>query len=252
MQPLTATPLQLPLVRPGDDLGALVASALAGITLAAQDVVVVAQKIVSKAEGRYVRLASVQCTDEARALAAKLDKDPALVTLVLQESDHVVRAERQALIVQHRLGYVMANAGIDQSNLDPAAEDGPAVLLLPEDPDASAARLQDRLGALLGVRLPVIVSDSFGRPWRRGSVGVALGVSGLPAVLDLRGAADLFGRALQITIAGFADQIASLACLLMGEGAEGIPAVLVQGLSWSAPAGTGAGLLRPVQEDLFR
>ncbi len=250
--PLTATPLLLPLVRPGDHLGALLATALAGMKLAAQDVLVVAQKIVSKAEGRYVSLATVQCTQEARELASRLDKDPAIVTLVLQESTHVVRAERQALIVQHRLGHIMANAGIDQSNLDPAATDGPAVLLLPEDPDASAARLQDSLGARLGTRLPVIVSDSFGRPWRRGSVGVAIGVAGLPAILDMRGAADLFGRALQITLSGFADQIASLACLLMGEGGEGVPAVLVQGLSWSAPAGTAADLLRPPGEDLFR
>ncbi len=250
-QTLTATALRLPLVRPGDDLAGLLADALSDVTLAAQDVLVVAQKIVSKAEGRYVRLASVSCTDAGRAMAARLDKDPALVTLVLQEADHVVRAERQALIVRHRLGYVMANAGIDQSNLDPAAEDGPAVLLLPEDPDASAAKLRHGLGERVGVRLPVIVSDSFGRPWRRGSVGVALGVSGLPAVLDLRGAADLFGRALQITLSAFADQIASLACLLMGEGAEGVPAVLVQGLSWSAEPGTGADLLRPAQEDLF-
>ncbi len=250
--PLTATALPLPLVRPGDDLGALLATALAGMKLAAQDVLVVAQKIVSKAEGRYVSLASVQCTQEARDLADKLDKDPAIVTLVLRESTHVVRAERQALIVQHRLGHIMANAGIDQSNLDPAASDGPAVLLLPEDPDASAARLRDDLGTRLGTKLPVIVSDSFGRPWRRGSVGVAIGVAGLPAILDMRGAADLFGRALQITLSGFADQIASLACLLMGEGGEGIPAVLVQGLSWSAAAGTAADLLRPPGEDLFR
>lgn len=252
MGAVTATPLHLPLVRPGDDLGVLVADALAGVVLAAQDVVVVAQKIVSKAEGRYVRLADVDCTEEARALAVRLDKDPALVTLVLRESSQVIRAERQALIVQHRLGYIMANAGIDQSNLDPEAEDGPAVLLLPENPDASAARLSERLAGLLGVRPGVIVSDSFGRPWRRGSVGVALGVSGLPAILDLRGAADLFGRVLQITLSGFADQIASLACLLMGEGAEGVPAVLVQGLAWSAQAGIGADLIRPAQEDLFR
>ena len=250
--PLTATPIPLKLIRPGDDLAALLAEALAGMELAAHDVLVVAQKIVSKAEGRYVRLADVQCTQAAQELAGRLDKDPAIVTLVLRESTHVVRAERQALIVQHRLGHIMANAGIDQSNLDPAATDGPAALLLPEDPDASAAHLRDGLGARLGTRLPVIISDSFGRPWRRGSVGVAIGVAGLPAVLDLRGAADLFGRALQVTLSGFADQIASLACLLMGEGGEGIPAVLVQGLSWSAAPGTAADLLRPPGEDLFR
>ena len=240
------------MVHPGDDLAGLLADALRGTALAGQDVLVVAQKIVSKAEGRYVSLASVQCTEEAAAIAGRLDKDPAIVTLVLREAAHVVRAERQTLIVQHRLGHTMANAGIDQSNLDPADADGPAVLLLPADPDASAARLRDRLGSLLGTPLPIIISDSFGRPWRRGSVGVAIGVAGLPAILDTRGNADLFGRALQITISGFADQIASLACLLMGEGAEGIPAVLVQGLAWSAPAGTAADLLRPAAEDFFR
>jgi coenzyme F420-0:L-glutamate ligase/coenzyme F420-1:gamma-L-glutamate ligase len=147
----------------------------------------------------------------------------------------------------------MANAGIDQSNLDPAAEAGePAVLLLPEDPDASAGALSIRLGKLLGVKLPVVISDSFGRPWRRGSVGVAIGVSGMPAILDQRGHRDLFGREMQVTISAFADQVASLACLLMGEGAEGIPAVLVQGLSWTAPSGTGQDLIRPAAEDLFQ
>jgi len=243
------------LVTPGDDLPRLIADAVLHhrVDLAPQDVIVVAQKLVSKAEGRYVRLSSVTCTEAACTLAERLGKDPALVTLILQESERIIRAERQALIVHHKRGYVMANAGIDQSNLDPEAEAGePAALLLPEDPDASAARLSTRLGELLGIKLPVIISDSFGRPWRRGSVGVAIGVSGMPAVLDLRGLPDLFGRTLQVTISAFADQVASLACLLMGEGAEGVPAVLVQGLSWTAPHGTGQDLIRPPQEDLFR
>jgi coenzyme F420-0:L-glutamate ligase/coenzyme F420-1:gamma-L-glutamate ligase len=254
MNQVVATPLKLKLVRPGDDLGALVADAVRalGTAPAPHDVVIVAQKVVSKAEGRYVRLADVTCTEEATELAGKLNKDPALVSLILRESRHVVRAERQALIVQHRLGYVMANAGIDQSNLDPDdAATGAAVLLLPADPDQSAARLRAGLNTHLGVAPAVIVSDSFGRPWRRGSVGVALGVAGMPALIDLRGQPDLFGRPLQVTLAAFADQVASMACLLMGEGAAGIPAVLVQGLSWTAPDGAGQDLIRPSQEDLF-
>jgi coenzyme F420-0:L-glutamate ligase/coenzyme F420-1:gamma-L-glutamate ligase len=255
MQPVTAIPLRLQLVRPGDDLAPLVADAVIaqGVVLSPHHVIAIAQKIVSKAEGRYVRLATVECSDEARDLAHRLDRDPAIVSLVLQEARHVVRAERQALIVQHRLGYVMANAGIDQSNLDPDATDGDAqVLLLPADPDDAAARLRARIGEILGVAPAVIITDSFGRPWRRGSVGVALGVSGMPAILDLRGTPDLFGRTLQVTLSAFADQVASLACLVMGEAAEGVPAVLVQGLCWTAPAGTGQDLIRPVDEDLFQ
>jgi coenzyme F420-0:L-glutamate ligase/coenzyme F420-1:gamma-L-glutamate ligase len=237
----------LPLVAAGDDLAALIEAGLAraGLALAPGDVLVLAQKIVSKAEGRSVALADVRPSPEAEALAARTSKDPRFVELVLSESRRVVRARPGLLIVQHRLGYVSANAGIDQSNVAP--EDGVArALLLPRDPDASAAALAARLGCA------VIISDSFGRAWRRGTVGVAIGAAGLPALWDLRGRPDLFGRALQVSISGFADEIAAAASLLQGQGAEAQPVVLVRGLEWDAPPNPAAELVRPDTEDLFR
>jgi coenzyme F420-0:L-glutamate ligase / coenzyme F420-1:gamma-L-glutamate ligase len=236
----------LPLVRAGDDLPALLAAALrrAEVTLRADDVLVVAQKIVSKAEGREVALADVTPSPPALALAAETGKDPRIVELILGESARVVRSRPNLIIVQHRLGHIMANAGIDHSNVAPEAE--AHALLLPKDPDASAEALRARLGCA------IIISDSFGRAWRRGTVGVALGCAGLPALLDLRGQPDLFGRELHVTQTGFADEIAAAAGLLMGQAAEGQPAVLVRGLHWSAPASAAAELLRPAQEDLFR
>ena len=243
----------VPLVRPGDDLAALVIAALVrGAAVPADgDVVVVAQKIVSKAEGRYVDLAAIAPSARALGLAREIDKDPRLVELVLRESRRVVRHRPGVLIVEHRLGYVMANAGIDRSNIDPAAAAEP-VLLLPLDPDASAAALRARLSAHFNAAMGVIVSDSFGRAWRRGTVGVALGAAGLPSCVDLRGHADLYGRALRVSETGFADEIAAAASLLMGQADEGVPAVLVRGLAWSAPAAPAADLLRPADEDLFR
>jgi coenzyme F420-0:L-glutamate ligase/coenzyme F420-1:gamma-L-glutamate ligase len=237
----------LPLVRQGDDLGALIEAGLARAGLAVErgDVLVLAQKIISKAEGRTVLLADVVPSAEAEALAARTAKDPRFVELVLSESQRVVRARPGLLIVQHRLGFVMANAGIDQSNV--AAEDGVArALLLPRDPDGSAAALAARLG------VAVIISDSFGRAWRRGTVGVAIGAAGLPALWDLRGRPDLFGRRLQVSISGFADEIAAAASLLQGQGAEAQPVVLVRGLQWDAAPNPAAELVRPEAEDLFR
>jgi coenzyme F420-0:L-glutamate ligase/coenzyme F420-1:gamma-L-glutamate ligase len=249
---LTAIP-HIPRLRPGDDLAAVLieACAAAALTPAADDVLVVAQKIVSKAEGRYVDLAAVTPSARAQTLAAEVDKDPRLVEVILRESRRVVRYRRGVLIVEHRLGFVMANAGVDRSNIDPAAGREP-VLLLPEDPDASAARLRERLMHHYGAALAVIVSDSFGRPWRRGTVGVALGVAGLPALCDLRGRPDLYGRALRVTQTGFADEIAAAAALVMGEAAEAQPAVLVRGLRWSGPPSPAASLVRAAEEDLFR
>src|ERR1051326_7979478 len=191
----------LPLVRPGDDLAGLIASAFdrSGLALAAGDVVVVAHKIVSKAEDRVVELAAVEPSDRAPQLAAEIDKDPRLVELILAESKRIVRARPGLLIVEHRLGFVMANAGVDQSNV--AAPDGPQqALLLPVDPDGSAGILQKRLSQKFGVSVAVIISDSFGRAWRRGTCGVAIGAAGLPALMDLRGSPDLFGRELQVRI----------------------------------------------------
>ena len=234
----------LPLVQAGDDLAALLADALARADLSPQpgDVLALAQKVVSKAEGRSVPLTSVTPSAAALRLAAETGKDPRLVELILAESVRVVRARPNLVIVEHRLGFVMANAGIDQSNL--GQEDH--ALLLPVDPDASAARLSARLG------LAVVITDSFGRAWRRGTVGIAIGAAGLPALLDLRGRLDLFGRALQVSMTGFADEIAAAAGLVMGQGAEGWPAVLLRGLAWDAPPAPAAALLRTAEEDLFR
>jgi coenzyme F420-0:L-glutamate ligase/coenzyme F420-1:gamma-L-glutamate ligase len=243
----------IPKLRPGDDLAAaLIAACEAGkVTPADRDVLVIAQKIVSKTEGRYVDLATVEPSERARSLAIEVDKDPRLVEVILSEARDVVRHRPGVLIVEHRLGFIMANAGVDRSNIDPAAGEEP-VLLLPENPDASAAALRDRLNAHFRCSLGVIVSDSWGRAWRRGTVGVALGAAGLPALLDMRGQPDLYGRALRVTQTGFADEIAAAASLLMGESDEAQPAVLVRGLAWTGPESSAAELVRPAAEDLFR
>lgn len=242
----------LPLVRPGDDLAGLLARGLEAVGgVAAGDVLVLAQKIVSKAEGRYVDLASVTPSAEAERLATETDKDPRLVEVILSESRRVVRHSKHVLIVEHRCGFVMANAGIDRSNVDPVEGSDP-VLLLPQDADASAARLSAALSAGFGVPLAVVISDSFGRPWRQGTVGVALGAAGLPALRDLRGAPDLYGRPLRVTETGFADEIAAAASLLMGQGDEGQPAVLVRGLVYEDASRPAADLIRGAGEDLFR
>ena len=243
----------LPLIKPGDDLGTLIAGGLAqgSLQLRAQDVIVVAQKIVSKAEGRSVELATVKPSPRALALAQAVQKDPRLVELILSESVRVVRSRPNVLIVEHRLGFVMANAGIDQSNVGPT--DGvERALLLPVDPDATAEKLRTELSARYGVPLAVVITDSFGRAWRRGTAGVAIGAAGLPALLDLRGNPDLFGRTLQVSISGFADEIASAASLVMGQGDEAQPVVLVRGLGWKAPANPAHELIRPESEDMFR
>jgi coenzyme F420-0:L-glutamate ligase / coenzyme F420-1:gamma-L-glutamate ligase len=243
----------LKLIEPGDDIGAITVAALRanGLVPEEGDVLVVAQKIVSKAEGRYVDIASVQASERAISLAAEVDKDPRFVEVVLSEAKRVVRCRPGLLIVEHRLGFVMANAGIDHSNV--AAEDGgERVLLLPIDPDGSAHALRQYLQAAFGVRIGVIISDSFGRAWRKGTVGVALGAAGLPALIDLRGHPDLFGRELLVTETGFADEIAAAAGLLMGQADEALPIVLVRGLAWSAPDQPAAALVRPAEHDLFR
>jgi coenzyme F420-0:L-glutamate ligase / coenzyme F420-1:gamma-L-glutamate ligase len=242
-----------PLVRPGDDLIELIASAFMrnDVTPLAGDVIVVAQKIVSKAEGRMVDLAAVEPSAKALTLAAEVDKDPRLVELILSESVRVVRARRNVLIVEHRLGFIMANAGVDQSNVAPA--DGASrALLLPENPDRSAETLRRGLAAATGIDIAVVINDSFGRVWRQGTAGVAIGVAGLPALIDLRGRPDLFGRTLEVSVIGFADEIAAAASLVMGQADEATPVVLMRGLRWSAPESTAASLIRPSHEDLFR
>jgi len=241
------------MVQAGDDLPALIAAGLArhGQVLCDRDVVVIAQKIVSKAENRTVNLAEVTASPRAVALAAEVGKDPRLVEVILSESTRVVRSRPNLLILQHRLGFVMANAGVDHSNVAP--QDGEErVLLLPRDPDGSADAIRRTLAAQFGISLGVIVSDSFGRPWRRGTAGVAIGVAGLPSLIDLRGQPDLFGRTLEVSIVGFADEVASAASLLQGQAAEASPVVVVRGLVWAAEDAPAAALVRPPQEDLFQ
>jgi coenzyme F420-0:L-glutamate ligase/coenzyme F420-1:gamma-L-glutamate ligase len=244
------------LVREGDDLAALIVSAAVRnhARFISGDVLAVAQKIVSKAEGRLVRLADVTPGARARELATQVNKDPRLVEVIFAESKRVVRAAPNMLIMEHRLGFVMANAGVDQSNVGQANvnADGEVALLLPVDPDASAARLKSALEARSGVALGVVVTDSFGRPWRNGVVGVALGAAGLPALLDKRGAPDLFGRPLRMTEIALADEIASAASLVMGAAAEGIPAVIARGLALSGPERPARALIRDAALDLFR
>jgi coenzyme F420-0:L-glutamate ligase/coenzyme F420-1:gamma-L-glutamate ligase len=243
----------IPLVRKDDDLVALIGDGVArgGIVPRGGDVFVLAQKIVSKAEGRMVDLVTVKPSARAIELAGQIQKDPRLVELILSESVRVVRARPNLLIVEHRLGFVMANAGIDQSNV--AAPDGPQqALLLPLDPDGSAEKLRARLSQLFGVSVAVVVNDSFGRAWRRGTCGVAVGAAGLPSLMDLRGSPDLFGRTLQVSITGHADEIAAAASLVMGQGAEGRPVVIVRGLTWHGPDNGASELVRPAHEDLFR
>jgi len=243
----------LPEVIAGVDLAALLAAALrdANVTLQELDVLVIAQKIVSKAEGRVVDLRSVVPGAGAQELAAVTHKDARLVELILSESTEVLRAQADVLIVRHRLGFVMANAGIDRSNV-PGAPGAEPVLLLPKDPDASAAVLREALADRLGVRVGVVISDSFGRPWRKGVVNIALGAAGTPALLDRRGEPDRQGRPLEVTEVAIADALAAAAGLVMGEAAESYPAVVIRGLQWSAPARDARALIRPLDEDLFR
>jgi coenzyme F420-0:L-glutamate ligase/coenzyme F420-1:gamma-L-glutamate ligase len=243
----------IPMVQPGDDLSAITIAAFAanGFVPIDGDVLVVAQKVVSKAEGRYVDVATVQPSERAIELARELDKDPRFVEVVLSESKRVVRHRPGLLIVEHRLGFVMANAGIDHSNV-PMEGDVERVLLLPKDPDSSARTLREHLASVFGKSIAVIISDSFGRAWRKGTVGVALGSAGLPALIDLRGHPDLFGRELLVTETGFADEIAAAAGLLMGQADEAVPMVLVHGLDWSAPELPASALVRPAEHDLFR
>ena len=243
----------LPEVAPGDDLAMLLANVLttAEVVLREGDVIVVAQKIVSKAEGRFVDLRSVIPGQRAQELAVVTGKDSRLVEVVLSESAEVLRARPGVLIVRHRLGFVMANAGVDRSNVPGSAAVEP-VLLLPADPDASAAKLREALAARVGITLGVVISDSFGRPWRNGVVNVALGAAGVAALLDRRGERDREGRRLEMTQVAVGDALAAAAGLLMGEASEGIPAVLIRGGRWTETARNARSLIRPLEEDLFR
>lgn len=246
----------VPAVRPGADLARIVLNALtaSAIEPADGDVLVVAQKIVSKAEGRQVALGDVVPGPEARHLAEETGKDPRLVELILSEAQEVVRTRPNLVVVRHRLGLVLANAGIDLSNVGSGEGfgEGPQALLLPVDPDASAARLRDALRHSTGRDIAVLIIDSLGRAWRMGTVGTAIGVAGIPALLDLRGRPDLNGRPLESSEIGLADEIAAAASLAMGQADEGRPLVLVRGVPAMGEPGRAVDLVRPLQMDLFR
>jgi coenzyme F420-0:L-glutamate ligase/coenzyme F420-1:gamma-L-glutamate ligase len=227
----------------------LSALAAAGITPRDGDVLVVAQKVVSKAQGRFVNLGDVTPSPAALELSARSGKDPRLAELILRESREVLRVRAGSVVVEHRLGFVCANAGIDHSNVRGA---GDWVLLLPEDPDTSARRLRARLEAATGATLGVIIIDSHGRAWRLGTVGVAIGISGVPGLLDLRGRPDLYDFQLQITQVGAADELAAAASLVMGQADEGTPVVHARGFPYPLREGSLGELLRPRDQDMFR
>jgi coenzyme F420-0:L-glutamate ligase/coenzyme F420-1:gamma-L-glutamate ligase len=242
----------IPLINPGDDLAAIITDALrnAQIQLQPGDIAVIAQKIVSKAEGRYVVLKDVLPSERAKALADHTGKDPRYVEAILSESEEIVRHRPNVIIAAHRLGYVMANAGIDQSNIGSFEDE--RVLLLPRDPDRSAAALKAAFDSVFNADTAVIINDSFGRPWRMGVTGVALGAAGLPALKDMIGEPDLFGRPMQVTSIAIADEIAAGASLLMGQAAEGLPVVIVRGLELTGRALPASALTRPRELDMFR
>jgi len=253
---LILTPLPgIPLVRRGDDLALLVLASLAqvGIELESGDILVFAQKVVSKAEGRVVNLAQVTPSPEAIKLAACTEKDPRLVEVILRESNRVLRWRPGTLIVEHRLGFVCASAGVDHSNvLGEGGEPEDWVLLLPEDPDASALALRQSLEASSGVCLGVLIIDSHGRAWRLGTVGTTIGLAGLPGLADLRGRPDLFGYRLRITQVGVADELAAAASLVMGQADEATPVVHARGFPYPLREAKLTELLRPRDQDLFR
>lgn len=243
----------MPEVQVGDSLAALIVDAVAaaGQQLQSGDVIVIAQKIVSKAEGRSVALDKITPSEHARELALTADKDPRMMELVLRESREILRVKPGVVIVEHKLGFVMANAGIDRSNVDVGGHHEFA-LLLPENPDASAARIRSEIHAARAVEIGVVINDSFGRAWRNGVTGIAIGVAGVPALVDMRGQTDRAGRELQVTQIAAADELAAAASLVMGQAAEGLPVVLARGFPYRLRASSIGELLRPREQDLFR
>jgi len=253
---LTLTPLQnIPLIRQSDNLADILLSSLAetNIELQNDDILVLAQKIVSKAEGRMRNLAEVTPSARAIELGAQTQKDARVVELMLEESNEILRTRVGAIIVEHRLGFVCANAGIDHSNVaGHGNEKEEHVLLLPENPDKSARRLRDEIRLRTGINIGVMIIDSHGRAWRNGTVGICVGLSGIPAVMDERGWKDLFGYTLQVTVVGIADELAAAASLMMGQAAEGTPAVHARGFPYPLGEGSLRELIRPKEQDMFR
>ena len=249
---LTLTPLlNFPLIRQDDNLADILVKSLqeTQIELQDNDIIVLAQKIVSKSEGRMVNLATVTPSQHAIELAQKADKDPRVMELMLQESNEVLRIRVGTIIVEHKLGFVCANAGIDHSNVIEGEEH---VLLLPEDPDRSARNIREKIKQATGKNIGVMIIDSHGRAWRNGTVGICIGLSGLPAIIDERGWKDLFGYTLKITVVGVADELAAAASLVMGQAAEGTPAVHVRGFPYPLGEGSLKDLIRPKEQDMFR
>jgi len=254
--PLTLTPLQhIPLIRQGDDLADIILNSLykTDTNLQNDDILVLAQKIVSKSEGRMVNLASVTASAQASELAPLLEKDPRLVELILQESNEILRTRKGVIVVEHKLGFVCANAGIDHSNVvGEGNQNEEYVLLLPEEPDQSAQQLRNEIKKRTGKTIGVMIIDSHGRAWRNGTVGVCIGLSGIPAIMDERGWQDLFGYTLKATVVGVADELAAAASLVMGQAAEGTPVVHVRGFPYPLGEGTLKDLIRPKDMDMFR
>ena len=253
---LTLAPLSgIPIIRQGDNLADIVLHVLQenNIALEDNDILVFAQKIVSKAEGRAVNLVTVRPSKRATELAARTEKDARLVELILQESNEILRTRLGTIIVEHKLGFVCANAGIDHSNVagigNPAEE---WVLLLPAEPDRSAELIRTEIVSKISKQVGILIIDSHGRAWRNGTVGVAIGIAGLPGLQDLRGQPDLFGFTLRITQVGVADELAAAASLAMGQAAEGTPVVHVRGFPYSLREGFLKELIRPKEQDLFR
>ena len=263
---LTLTPLiKFPNIRKGDDLADVILKALRDtrITLQDRDILVLAQKIVSKAEGRTVNLNSITPSSRAKELAKEIERDPRLLELILQESNEVLRFRLGTIIVEHKLGFVCANAGIDHSNVNPPGRSQGSesykyinhedwVLLLPKDPDHSAWQIRDKIERATTTRIGVLIIDSHGRAWREGTVGISIGLSGLPALEDLRGTPDMFGFKLRITQVGVADELAAAASLMMGQAAEGTPVIHVRGFPYQLRDGKFSELLRSKEKDMFR
>lgn len=241
----------LPLVRAGDDLGALIVDCLrdTGEKIRDGDIIVIAQKLVSKAEGRHRRLSEVQASEQAVELARATEKEPAMVQLVLDESRSILRHRPGVIIAEHKLGMVLANAGIDRSNVE---QDRDVVLLFPEDPDASAAALKRQLDDAFGCALGIVIADSVGRAWRMGTIGMAIGCAGLEALVNLRGREDMFGRVLEVSEHAVADAVAAAAELALGEADEATPVAVVRGLGAGHSTQDSRVLLRPPAEDMFR
>jgi len=250
--PLTLTPLEnIPLVRRDDNLADIVLKSMLETNLEFQDndIIVIAQKIVSKAEGRMVNLAQVAPSEAAMELAQKTQKDPRVVELIFRESNGIIRSQVGTIIVEHKLGFICANAGIDHSNV---GVDDERVLLLPEDPDKSAAKIKSQIESVTRKRIGVAIIDSHGRAWRNGTVGMTIGLCGIPSLVDKRGDQDLFGYTLKVTIIGIADELAAAASLVMGQASEGRPVVHVRGFPYPLGEGSLKQLIRPKEQDLFR